>query len=124
MLNMVLMIGSIAWVFYVVNTLAAELGKLDDDEAFATEARLSAWGAVALMFVPMVSALGFSITMALKYESTLLSEFRGIQQSMPIWITVCFVVPLSLTMASAWKAKERCLEVLSRPAEGANQESG
>ena len=116
MLNMGLFSVSVILLLFSVNRLAAELGHEAHDRDLMVESRLCGWSVILLMFLPTALTAVFSSYMAMKYESSLLAEMRGVRRSSPLWIHIFFLIPLSLTMTSAWKAKEKCITLLKTSA--------
>ena len=116
LLNMTLFFASVILLLFSVNRLAAEVGVETGDRDLMVESRLCAWSVILLMLLPTALTAVFSSYMAMKYESSLLAEMRGVRRDTPVWIHIFFLVPLSLTMTSAWKAKERCITLLKSAA--------
>jgi hypothetical protein len=114
--NLCLLLGAAMWLLFAVNRLAGELGAETQDRDLMMESRLCSWSIVLLMVLPMILTTAFSSYMALKYESSLVAEMRGVRQESPWWIHIFFLIPLSLTMTSSWKAKEKCLALLKTKA--------
>jgi len=114
MINAVLLTACIIWLLFTINWLASELGHLVGDDTLKMESRLFGWSVGLMMVAPLVITFAFSSVMALKFESSLISEMRVARYDSPTWIQILFLLPISLTMMSAWKGKEQCLQILRK----------
>jgi hypothetical protein len=97
---------------FLVNLLAGELGRALHDRTFLVESRLSAAISVLFMMVPVLGSVFDSIRATLQLESMLDLDLAGSPFAFPRWAYAFSLLPFTLTMAIAWKAKERCLLVL------------
>ena len=112
MINSLLLITCIIWLLFTINWLASELGHLVGDDSLKLESRLFGWSVGLMMLVPLLITFVFGYVMAVRYESSLITEIRVVRHDSPAWIQILFLLPISLTMMSAWKGKERCLQIL------------
>jgi hypothetical protein len=110
--NSAALLAGIIWLLYTINRLAEELGAATVDSTLRFESRLFAWSVVLMMFVPLLIAAAVSSYMAMKYQSSLLTEMQTVQRETPVWVYILFLLPLSLTMMSAWRGKEHCIRAL------------
>jgi hypothetical protein len=120
MANSVILIACIIWLLFTINWLASELGHLVGDETLKQESRLFGWSVGLMMLVPLLITFAFSSVMAVKFESSLISEMRVVRYDAPTWTQILFLLPISLTMMSAWKGKEQCLHILREATLGAD----
>ena len=97
---------------FLINVLAGEIGRVLHDRTFLIESRISAWLCVAFMFIPVLGSLLDSLRATLQLETLLNLDFTDDLFELPRWIYALSLLPFTLTMAIAWKAKERCLSVL------------
>jgi hypothetical protein len=97
---------------FLVNLLAGELGRALHDRAFLVESRVSAWVSALFMLIPVLGSVLDSIHATLQFEAILNLDLAGSSFVLPRWVYALSLLPFTLTMAIAWKAKERCLLVL------------
>jgi hypothetical protein len=112
-INMWLLLACTMLVLVVVNRLASEVGKACYDTTFATEARLSAWSVVVLMMFPFGIAVGYAYYTLYKYGVSVQATLGIAHREMPFWLHVFFLLPFTLTMTMAWKARERSVKGLA-----------
>lgn len=110
--NMMALMLVCAWVLVAVNRLCAETGRLLGDPVLAVEARMCAWSSLLILGPLLAIAIGFALHSAAWTDATWLAEYVHRRRALPTWILFCFLLPVALTMTSAWKAKERCLVAL------------
>ena len=113
--NLFLFAGAVIWFLWAANRLGLLLGILAGNADFAADARICARSVLVLMLVPLLVALGLGAVLSIRYESTVLSEINGIRLVTPVWIQGFFLLPLSLTMLTLWKAKECSLHAVHFP---------
>lgn len=111
--NMWLLLACTMLILVVVNRLASELGKHQEDSTFAIEARLCAWSVVVLMMLPFGIALGYAYYTLHKYGVTMRTTLGLAHKEMPFWLHVFFLLPFTLTMTTVWKARERAMKGLT-----------
>lgn len=116
--NLGLLLGGLIWLLFRVNTVAAEVGILAGDQSFVAESRLSGWVVLVLTVLPGLGGAIAGAILAGRYHSTMLAELQGLGRHLPFWIAMWLVIPLALSMSSAWKAKEHCLALLRDQAAG------
>lgn len=117
LVNSGLLLAAVIWLLFHVNTLAAEVGVLIHDRTFVAESRLSGWAVLTLTALPIVAGLIVGWILSGRYQSSMIGELRGLSEQIPLWIAMCLVIPLAVTMSSSWKAKECCLNLLREMAE-------
>lgn len=110
--NIACLTASVVWLLLGINRLVEGLGVVTANPDLSIEARLCGWSVVVLMVIPVTGLLAISVFLSVKYQSTILSEIRTLQETLPSWIHIFLLVPLSLTMIVTWKAKEQCLDAL------------
>jgi hypothetical protein len=113
--NVLAMLGSMVWTLYLVNKLASDLGAALGDDFLHIEARLVGWSVILLMVLPLLGAVAVSIRAAARFESSLFAELVDVVR-LNEWPARLFFLPVTLTLAIAWKAKECSLRRLKRAA--------
>ena len=112
LLNSIFLVVCIIWLLFAINWLASELGRIVGEITLERESRMFGWSVGLMMMAPLLIIFAFSSVMAMKDETSLLSEMRMVKYESPPWIQILFLLPISLTMMSSWKGKERCLKIL------------
>ena len=110
--NLLVLMGSVVLLLWAASKLSSLMGELIGDKELAAEARLCAWSVLVLMFIPAVALTVIGGVMAVRYESSLVSELQGLRLNLPVWVQIFLLLPLSLTMVALWKAKERTLQAV------------
>ena len=111
--NVIVLLFATAWAFFVINMLAAELARVLRDNTFRIESQLSAWISFFLMLLPLFEVLAVSAALQASAGGSSLVEFIPALFLLPRWASAFIVVPFTLTMAVAWKAKEQALHRLA-----------
>lgn len=110
--NVVGMVFCTAAGLFVLNMLAADLAKSLHDQVLHAEARVSSWLSLVFMIIPAVDAVIRSIRSVFEAGSMMFMETFPIPPEMPRWMYAVALIPFTLTMAVAWKAKELSLKRL------------
>jgi hypothetical protein len=105
-----------AWGLFLVNQLTGEAGRALHVESLELESYLFRWAALLFMLVPLVVILILAVYTAFRLESRIWIEMVHVGQLIPRWIFIPLLLPFTLTMAMAWKAKEHCFAALRRSA--------
>lgn len=108
LLNMMALLMVCTGVLFTVNRLSAETGRLLDDPVLMTEARISAWLALLVLIPMVVVSLGFAVHLQTGSDAGWIADYFQQRRQAPTWVYLCFILPVALTMTSAWKAKECC----------------
>ena len=111
-MNVGLLLGSMMWLLFAISRLAGEFGVAVQDRNIVIESRLCSWSIVLLMLLPVIVAAIYGGCMAMQHERSLIMGMRDVRREIPWWIHFSSLVPLSLTMMSSWKVKEKCLTLL------------
>lgn len=111
--NMLALVACATWLMFSVNRLAAETGMALQDRTFAIEADLCGWSTVGLMMIPLLITTGLTLYYAGVARLDWITEWVSVQPDMPIWLYGFFLIPITLTMTSAWKAKEICIRAIA-----------
>ena len=114
LLNMFLLIVCVSWGLLVINLLAAELGRRMDDRAFLIEAQLCGWAAVTLVIGPALAIGTIAVIEMIRAKCGLYEGVLYAYHAVPHWILALFLLPFTLTMASSWQAKRRCIVALKQ----------
>ncbi len=112
--NLMAMILAVTWLLWIVNRLAEEVATALHDRYYLIECRLCGWSVVAFMAMPLVVYFGHSMLQAVRHEIPLyyvLENIRRIRHAP--WLFALLLLPLTLTVAIAWKTKERALRTLT-----------
>lgn len=99
-----------------LNRLAEEAGRLFGDGTFMIEARLSGWLSVVFLLAPGAMAVIRSILAAAPMENSRVWSLVLVPYLMPRWMYALALLPFTMTMMMAWRAKELCLRAIRRPA--------
>ncbi|MBU0676947.1 MAG: hypothetical protein KJ626_02430 [Verrucomicrobia bacterium] len=106
------------WLLLTLNQLVRDLAIALNDRAFRAEAQLCVWSVVLLAILPLAGITAFGLYAMIKYSTTLYSVLLLPGTSLvPHWIYGLFLFPFTFTMVCAWKAQNRCLEMLRGVAE-------
>lgn len=100
------------WGLFLINRLAGDTGRALHNSSFFIETRLSGWIVLGCMAMPIGYALVASAHSFLEFGDTGILSVPFSQVDFPPWVFAVALLPFTLTMAIAWKAKEHCLEVL------------
>jgi hypothetical protein len=103
---------TMVWMLWTLNRLAGQIGLLVGDEFMAAESMLSGWLASGMALVPLVLSMVLGSYLAVQHESSLMAQIQAAQQRPGPWVPAFVLFPLSLTMFSLWKAKERCVRAV------------
>ncbi len=99
------------WVLHEINRLAAETADRVGRESFAVEARVS--GLLCLLALPPAAAfLVYGIGAARAANVSLYAKFFTLAYHLPRPLLALALVPFTLTMACAWRARAVCLSAL------------
>ncbi len=101
---------------FFMNQLAGEVGRIAHDTTFLIETQICAWLSLALMLLPVLHSLYYSVRAILELRSVIFFESTSLPPPLPPWTYAIILLPFTLTMATAWKAKERSLDLLRRSA--------
>jgi hypothetical protein len=110
--NVALLMLVTAAGLFTVNRLGEEIGRVIRDRVFGVEARVAAWVALLLSIMPLLVFLAYSFPPLLRSDALVYVELMGVPLSASKWTYLLALLPFTLTMAVAWKAKERCLHLL------------
>ena len=91
-----------------VTTLAALVGR----QQMALEARLFTAANIVLLMLPFVAALGYIVLRAVSEESGLLDELRKLVERVSLLGAMVVLLPVSLTLALVWAAKDTLVQEL------------
>ncbi|HBA84977.1 MAG TPA: hypothetical protein DCZ95_12855 [Verrucomicrobia bacterium] len=104
------------WGLFLVNQLAGEAGRALHQSSFELETHLFRWASLAFMLAPLLGILVMAGYASHQYESPVWLELVRLGQLLPRWVFIPLLLPFTLTMATAWKAKEHGLSALKRSA--------
>ncbi len=110
--NALVLLVCTAMGLFVLNKLGGEIARTLHDPALHAESQISAWLSAVLLLVPAAAALLRSTSYAFDSGASLLQSILASPFQTPHWLNALAVLPFTLTMAIAWKAKERCLRAL------------
>lgn len=113
LLNVAGLLAAVVWMVWLFNRLAGRVGLLVGDEVMAAESFLCGWLAAGMATAPMVLAAILGSYLAVRDETRLAAQVHVAHQQSGTWVPAFVLLPLSLTMVSVWKAKERCARVLA-----------
>lgn len=105
--NILLMALSTAALLILLNQLAAEFAELCSDKFFKVEAMLCAWIAMGLLITLLLALM---IYLGVHFFQTG-ARYLPRMQLYP-WMLAILVMPFTLTLASMWKCRKKCLELL------------
>ncbi len=91
-----------------ITTLAAFVGR----KQMALEARLFTAANIVLLFLPFAAALAYIVLMAVLRQTSLLEEFRQLLQRISLLVAIVVLLPVSLTLALVWAAKDTLVQEL------------
>ena len=114
LVNVLLLLFSSIWLLYVTNQLAGLMGLALDDDTFYIEARLCGVAVILLMVLPYLGLIGYAVRGMIAHHSTLFAEMSQAPRALQAWMLALFLLPVPLTMASTWKAREICLHRIAR----------
>ena len=105
--NVMVMALATALMLILLNQLAAEFAELCHDEFFKVEAMLCAWMAMGLLITLSTALLVFLGFHFAQTDFGALPRFR-----LQPWMMAVLVMPFTLTLASMWKCRKKCIELL------------
>lgn len=97
---------------FVLNKLGGEIARTLHDGSLYVESQISAWLSALFLLVPVAYSLLRSLQPPIESAAALLQSMVVAPFGTPRWIYAFALLPFTLTMAIAWKAKERCLRAL------------
>ena len=104
----ILLLGIVTGVMLILlNQLAAEFAELCHDEFFKVESMLCAWMALGLFATLLVLLLVYVGIHFFRADGFQLPRLR-----LYPWILAVLVMPFTLTLASMWKCRRKCVELL------------
>jgi hypothetical protein len=111
--NVFALLFAVIWVLRGINRLAEEFAKAIDDREFIIEAMLCRWSVMSFMAIPLSVYFIYSIYHTGTGTATLSYFIEGAPY-LPYahWIFALFILPLTLTLTIAWKAKHRAMREL------------
>lgn len=108
-----LLLVSMLTLFYV-NRLAADLFRRLQNRSGRIEAWVFGGGVVVLMIVPLVLTTVACLVATMRYQTNFEFEMWQTIIQLPIWVYMILTIPCSLTLVTAWKARELCLRRLAQ----------
>ena len=94
---------------WTITALAQLIGRRE----MALEARLFTAANIALLLLPFIAALGYVAIMTGLHESSLIDEFRRLLQRVSLLVALVVLLPVSLTLALVWAAKDTLVQELA-----------
>lgn len=91
-----------------VTALAAVVGR----PQLALESRLFTAANIALLLLPFLAALSYLTVMVVARQTSPLDEFRHLLQRVSLLVGMIVLLPVALTLALVWAAKDSLLEEL------------
>ena len=116
--NMLALVCCAVWELFVINRIAAAMAHDLGEHVVRVEAVLCGWFALALFVVPGLPLALYAVHASVRLEGNLYEGFTFAFLTVPRWLFALFILPFTLTMTSAWQAKERCLNRLREDANG------
>lgn len=99
-------------VLLLTNQLAEEVALALHDPVFRVEAAVCGWAVILLLLLPFTAASVYAVAAAIRHGADLYSLLLFIGRKVPRGVGFVLILPFTMTMASAWKAKESCLRLL------------
>ncbi len=128
--NVIALLCCMMVTLLIINRLSGIVADRLGDRTFRLESNLCGFSVVMLMIVPLSTLVSYSIWGVIRFDTSFYVELLHTHQQLTRWMNALFLLPLTLTMLIAWKAKERCLQALrmlaamSIPALESNGEAG
>ena len=117
-INLFGMLLAATWLLWSINRLAGEVASALQDRFFLIECRLSGWAVQALMSAPVFLYFVYATLYAGRADIPLHRTLEDLRYLPYIqWYFALVLLPLTLTIAIAWKTKERAFTLLRVQAE-------
>lgn len=119
--NLFGMLLSATWLMWTINNLAGEVALALEDRMFLIESKLCGWAVLVLMAAPLLLYFAYASFHASREEIALylvIQDLRFLPYAQ--WIFALLILPITLTLAIAWKTKEQAFASLRKRAESAD----
>jgi len=108
--NVLALVLCMTGLLLTVNQAGQALARAVGDAVFTLECRLCGWAVIALMTLPLLAYFLYAAVVSAQFDTNLFLEVtQMLQYDIPSWVHGAFLLPFTLTMMVAWKAKERGL---------------
>lgn len=122
--NIMALSASAGWLLVEVCRAAERVGRARKFGDFAIEARLSAW-LCGLMVAGPLAAMGALVALGMWRNGTsLYAEWFSVLYAVPRWLHAAAIVPFTIAMACAWRARAVCVDAVKRCARGPAEPAG
>jgi hypothetical protein len=112
-INLFGMVLAATWLLWAINRMAQEVALALRDRVFFIESRLCGWSVLAFMFAPLLVYAVYVSVRAAREDMPLFHIIEGLRFiAYAQWILALMLLPLTLTIAIAWKTKERAFDAL------------
>ena len=100
------------WLLILVNRLAEEAADVVCNQDLKYEASAAGWGVILLLMVPVIIFLGLCGLNIIRNQTVLYIEVFILLQEIPKWLLFILVIPIALSIGSAWKAHASCIRII------------
>ncbi|NCC50516.1 MAG: hypothetical protein EOM20_04795 [Spartobacteria bacterium] len=104
------------WLLILANRLAEEAAYVLHDQDLKYEAAAAGWGVILLLIIPVVIFLGLCAINVVNNKTALYFEVLILFQNLPKWLLFILVIPIALSIGSAWKAHAACQQSIRQKA--------
>jgi len=121
-LNVFALLFTAAGLMLTINRIAEALAIALGDRVFLGEARLCVWLVLFFIVAPLGAYFLYALVASWRYEEPL-HAFIAYTRTLPSahWLWTLHLLPVTLTIAVAWKAKERATRMLLARANATQQ---
>ncbi len=112
MVNALLFFMILVWGLFLVHQLAGELARLLHSASLELETLLYRWVVLCFMAILPLTILFEALRRAWQDEGPALPQLIHMALRLPRWTLIPLLLPFTITMSIAWKAKERCFSAL------------
>ncbi len=117
-INLLALMLAITWLLWIVNRLAEEVAGAMRDRVFLIEARLCRWSVLAIILVPLSGYVVYALAMNIVHGMAITHILQNMRYLPHVhWMLALILLPMTLTISIAWKAKECALSILKAQAD-------
>lgn len=118
MINVFGMALATAWLLWMINRLSGEVAAALQNRILLIESRLCGWAVGTFMITPMLLYFTYALIEAARRNVSLYWIILDLRHfPLATFILALLLLPLTLTIAIAWKTKEQALRALRNAAE-------
>lgn len=122
--NLMAMAAATGWLLVGICRAAGQVGRARGYVDFAIEARVSEWLCGLLVAGPLAAMGALAVAGLLRNGTSFYAEWFAILYALPRWLFAGAILPFTIAMACAWRARGLCMEAARRSAREAPAPAG